>query len=120
VAVIVVYPSRYIPTYDAASGCGSSGDRFASRPILRSRAATQKNGNDNPNPDSVLFHKVLSSNPKCATQRNIYMTWKIIRSGENRISAFVFPYQDKGPRFTFDQAADARGDFLAETGRRLR
>jgi hypothetical protein len=48
------------------------------------------------------------------------MTWKIIRSGENRISAFVFPYQDKGPRFTFDQAADACGDFLAEAGRRLR
>ena len=43
------------------------------------------------------------------------MTWKIIKSGENRISAFVFPYQDKGPRFTFDQAADARGDILAET-----
>ena len=67
-----------------------------------------------------FFIKSPSSNPKCATQPNIYMTWKIIRSGENRISAFVFPYQDKGPRFTFDQAADACGDFLAEAGRRLR
>ena len=60
-AVIVVYPSRYIPTYDAASGCGSGSDRFAPRPILRSRAATQKNGKDNPNQQSVLVHKVPSS-----------------------------------------------------------
>jgi hypothetical protein len=58
VAVIVVYPSRQIPTYDAASGSGNSSIGLASRPILCKRAPTQENGKDNPKQQSVLVHDV--------------------------------------------------------------
>ena len=90
-AVIVVYPPRYIPTYDAARGRGSSSDGFASRPILRSRAATQENGKDNPKQQSVLVHEVtlpqfmpmfISLDPICF-QKGF--------NQENPNFAFVFP-----------------------------
>jgi hypothetical protein len=58
VAVIVVYASRQARAYDRASRAGNGGIGLAFRPTLRGRAATQENGKDNPNPYSVLFHKV--------------------------------------------------------------
>jgi hypothetical protein len=48
VTIIVVDPAREIATYDAASGCGSSGDGFAPRPIASHGAAVQEYTENNP------------------------------------------------------------------------
>jgi hypothetical protein len=50
VAVIVVYPSSSVAAYDGACRAGNRSIGLSSRPILRSRAATQEKRKDNPDP----------------------------------------------------------------------